>query len=141
MSIELYLAFLARELNTTVDCIRPELAPADEVRNLLWPYVGKFQKIAADADYSRLVEDEADAVLEALEANPTEWAECSQFIGRVLLDRTVYALLLIETNRRAERDLVCPPVGMHEDKRAIAVALFWLHRCKLPDDWRNLGAG
>lgn len=84
MSIELYVPFLARELGTTPERVRPEYAEPKQVQALLWPVASFFHKVAGIAEYHEEAEAEAEAVLEALEANPTAWIDFTSDAARVL---------------------------------------------------------
>ncbi len=141
MSIELYVPFLARELGTTLERVRPEYADAKEVQALLWPVASFFHTVAGIAEYRREAEAEADTVLEALEANPTTWIDFSSDAARVLYDRTTYALTILEANGQAGEHVLSPPGSLDEDLRRVAAALLWLHRAELPEEWLNASHG
>lgn len=136
MSIELYVPFLARELGTTPDKVRPERANASRIQSLLWPAASFFKTVAGNAAYTVEAESEADAVLEALEASPSDWINFSSDAARVLYDRATYALSVLEINSRAKEWVICPPASLSEELQQVAAVLLWLHRTELPADWR-----
>lgn len=134
MSIQLYVPFLARELGTTPGRVRPEHADAKHMQALLWPLASFFHAVAGIAEYHKEAEAEADAVLEALEANPTTWIDFTSNAARVLYDRTTYAIAVLEANARAGEHVICPPTSLDEDIRRVAAALLWLHNMELPSE-------
>lgn len=132
MSVDLYVPFIARELGTTPDRVKLEKCNAAEIAELLWPLASFFQTAAGSADYRQEAEAEADAVLEALEADPTDWGDVSRAAARVLLARTTYAISVLMLNEGAGETVICPPRSLDPDIRRVAAALCWLHRMDLP---------
>ena len=141
MSIELYVPFLARELGTTPERVRPEHAAAKHMQALLWPAASFFHTVAGIAEYHEEAEVEADAVLEALEADPTTWIDFTSDAARVLYDRATYAIAVLEANAQAGEHVICPPMSLDEDLQRVAAALLWLHRTELPREWRGVTRG
>jgi hypothetical protein len=138
MSIELYVPFLAREMNVIPEQVRPEYSGAEHMQALLWPVASFFRIVAGIADYHEEAEAEADAVLEALEANPTTWIDFSSNAACVLYERVAYAIAVLEANARANEQVICPPKSLEEDLQRVAATLLWLHRMELPSEWRDL---
>ena len=134
MSIELYVPFVAKELGLVPEQVRPEFGDARRVQELLWPVASFFATVAGIADYQASAEAEADAVLEALEADPSAWGDFSSDAARVLKDRTTYALTVLEANARADEPVICPPVTLTEEMQRAAMALLWLHRTVIPSE-------
>ena len=132
MSVELYVPFVAKELGLVSEQVRPEFGDARRVQELLWPVATFFQTVAGIADYHASAETEADAVLEALEADPSAWPDLSSDAARVLKDRTTYALSVLELNAQAGEPVICPPASLSEDIQRAAMALLWLHRVRIP---------
>jgi hypothetical protein len=112
--------------------VRPEYADAEHVQALLWPVASFFHAVAGIAEYHEESEAEADAVLEALEADPTTWINFTSDAARVLYDRTTYAITVLELNAQAGEQVLCPPLSLQEEMRRVAAALLWLHRMDLP---------
>lgn len=141
MSIQLYVPFIARELGTTPERVRPERSDPQRIQALLWPAASFFQTVAGIAEYTPEAEAEADAVLEALEADPTTWIDFSSEAARVLYERTSYALTVLELNARAGENVICPPSSLNEDLQRVAAVLLWLHRMELPTEWQRPSRG
>ena len=137
MSIQLYVPFLARELATTPEQVRPEYADAKHMQRLLWSVASFFHTVAGIAEYHEAAEAEADAVLEALEADPTTWIDFTSDAARVLYDRATYAIAILKANAQAGEQVICPPVSLDEDLQRVAAALLWLHQMELPREWRR----
>lgn len=135
MSLELYVSFLARELGTIPQEVPCDRAPAQEVQTLLLPAVSYFNTVAGIAEYKPEAEAEADAVLEALEADPTGWTNYSSDAAKVLYERALFAANVLEIDAKAGELAIAPPQSLDEGLRQVAAVLLWLHRTKLPDDW------
>jgi hypothetical protein len=137
VSIELYVPFIAREIGTTPERVRPEYAHPKHMQALLWPVASYFHTVAGIAEYHEEAEAEADAVLEALEADPTAWINFTSEAARVLHDRATYAITVLEANAQAGEQVLRPPVSLEDDLQRVAAALLWLHRMELPSQFRG----
>jgi hypothetical protein len=121
--------------------VSPEYGDAEQMQALLWPVASYFRIVAGIAEYREDAEPEADAVLEALEADPTEWIDFSSDAARVLYDRATYAITVLQANVMAGQQVVCPPASLDEELQRVAAALLWLHRAELPKEWRGTSGG
>jgi hypothetical protein len=139
VSIELYVPFLARELGTIPQRVKPERAEPGRVQALLWPAASFFRTVAGIATYREEAEAEADAVLEALEADPSDWIDFSSDAARVLYDRTLYILTVLQANELAGEKVTCPPSSLDEELQRVAAVLLWLHRTEVPLEFRGRG--
>ena len=136
MSIELFVSFVAKEL----DCIPSELTPVRgdplDIPRLLWPFLEMFMGEAArpirELPYRTEAASEVDAFLEALEAEGPPQNLASMDAARVLLERVEQAIVVATANASAGELVILPPASLSGPSREIAAALLWLHRMELP---------
>ena len=136
MSIELFVSFVAKEL----DCIPSELTPTRgnplEIPRLLWPFLEMFMGEDArpirERPYRAEAAGEVDAFLEALEAEGPPQSLASMDAARVLLERVEQAIVVATANAAAGELVILPPAVLPGPSREIAAALLWLHRMELP---------
>lgn len=130
MSIELFVPFVAKQLDCAPQEVVPERGSPMEVAKLLWPLAQLFSGsssdtlVIRDATYDSSFEPEVDAFLETWEADPyVENGVRSLGAARVLHERITQALTVCAANEAAGEDMILPPRSGLCDAHAHEVVL------------------
>ena len=140
MSIELFVPFCAKALGITPNEVPPERGSARETTELLWIMMKALQDLPPDASaaldaqpYDATGAAEFDAMLEAMEADPTaEFGVKTLAAASVWRERVFQGIMVAELNELAGTPTLVPPRQMPKHLREVAAALLWLHRMDLP---------
>ena len=139
MSIELYVPFVAKQLDCAPHEVVPERGSPMELSKLLWPLAQLFGGDSSEAveireaPYDSSFEAEVDAFLENWEADPyAENGVRSVGAARVLHERITQAIIVCGANEAAGNLMMIPPRTLPEGIRQMAAALLMLHRMELP---------
>jgi hypothetical protein len=139
VSVELFLPFVAKQLDCALQDVTPEHGTPMELVELLWPLLQMFSggEDAAVAlrqsTYDGSDEPEVDRFLEAWEADPhAENGVRSAGAARVLFERVQQAVIVCGANEAAGEMMMMPPRSLPPGVRQVAAALLMLHKMELP---------
>jgi hypothetical protein len=139
MSVELFVPFIAKQLDCAPQEVVPERGSPMQMAELLWPLAQLFSGDGPDAVaireaiYDSSFEPEVDAFLESWEADPyAESGVKTAGAARVLYERVTQALIVCGANEAAGQTMLLPPRSLPIGIQQIAAALLMLHRMDLP---------
>ncbi len=135
-SMDLFRAFVERELGTSLESLQPQPLSGDEAVEALWPLNDRFRPHFArisSLQYDPSFELEADDAIALLARDSTaSWESLSSGAWRVLLERQQQGILVAQMNAAAGNAVMPVPPGLSSTQKTVVVTLFLLHSMKLP---------